>query len=82
MDNNMSNKPTYNNNGGQQATAANNNTKGIITISKGALVGGIVGCTAVGIGLGIAGCTVFGNIKKNRAERKAAKAAKASDKKE
>lgn len=79
MDNNMSNKPTYN--GGQQNTAAvNNNTKGI-TISKGALIGGAVGCVGVGVGLGVAGTKIFGGLKARRAEKKAAKADK-SDKKE
>ena len=79
MDNNMSNKPTYNN-GGQQATAANNNKKGI-TLSKGAVIGGAVGCVGVGVGLGVAGCKIFGAIKTKRAE-KAAKKADKSDKKE
>jgi hypothetical protein len=81
MDNNMSNtKPTYN--GGQQnqqgSAVVNNNSKGI-TISKGALIGGIVGCVGAGVGLGVVGCRVFGGIKAKRAE-KAAKKAEASKK--
>lgn len=79
MDNNMSNKPTYNN-GGQQNTAVSNNNKGI-TLSKGAVIGGAVGCVGVGVGLGVAGCKIFGAIKTKRAE-KAAKKADKSDKKE
>ena len=75
----MSNKPTYQ--GGQQATAANNNTKGIINISKPALIGGAIGCVGVGVGLGVAGTKIFGAIKTKRAE-KAAKKADKSDKKE
>ena len=76
----MNSKPTYQ--GGQQQTAAvNNNNKGI-TLSKGAIIGGVTGCVLLGAGLGVAGCSIFGNIKQRRAERKAAKAAKASDKKE
>ena len=77
----MNSKPTYQ--GGQQQTAAAvNNNKGIITISKGALIGGAAGCVLVGAGLGVAGCKIAGTWKAKRAERKAAKAAKASDKKE
>ena len=75
----MSNKPTYNNNGGQQATAANNN-KGIINISKPALIGGAIGCVGVGVGVGVAGTKIFGAIKTKRAEKKA-KAKAASDNK-
>lgn len=82
MDNNMSNKPTYNNNGGQQATAANNNNKGIINISKPALIGGAIGCVGVGVGLGVAGTKIFGAIKTKRAEKAANKKADKSDKKE
>jgi len=82
MDNMNNNKPTYNNNGGQQQNAAvSNNNKGI-TLSKGAVIGGAVGCVGVGVGLGVAGCKIFGAIKMKRAEKAAKKAADKSDKKE
>ena len=81
MGENMNSKPTYQ--GGQQqpAAAMNNNNKGIINISKPALIGGAIGCVGVGVGLGVAGTKIFGAIKTKRAE-KAAKKADKSDKKE
>ena len=80
MDNMNNSKPTYN--GGQQQSAAvSNNNKGI-TLSKGAVIGGAVGCVGVGVGLGVAGCKIFGAIKTKRAEKAAKKAADKSDKKE
>lgn len=83
MDNMNNTKPTYNNNGGQQQNnaAVSNKTTGI-TLSKPALIGGAIGCVAVGAGLGVVGCKLAGTIKAKRAEKKAAKAAAKSDKKE
>ena len=80
MDNmNNNNKPTY---GGQQQSAAVSNKTTGITLSKSALIGGAVGCVAVGAGLGVAGCSLVGKIKAKRAEKAAKKAADKTDKKE